>query len=572
MSKYPNIQSKQFYNKIYDIFSEYKIFKNTKTEKELCYPKKYKLQKPQEFVSKYISPKTPYNNILIFHQIGAGKTCASIRIAEEWIKFKKILVSVPASLIDNYKKEIKSRCTGHNYVTDEERQLLNKYRENSNKENNKKLANLTKIINNRINANYYIISHQKLISLIQNNNLNLNKYVLIIDEVQNVVSEYGKSYKLLYNFLLKTNKNVPIILLSATPMFDKPIELALTLNLLKLDKKIPVDNQFYDLFIKKTEDKSGEIHYDVTNLTLLKKYMKGFISYYHGAHPITYPKKKVFKIFCKMKELQYRSYCSVSGKEGSFLRADIFKMSDCFFISSRAISNIAYPNKKTGEDGYNSFRGKWLKGKYLRQCSEKFYQILKRIRKSDGLIFIYSNFKEYGGLKPFIKVLENNGYKNYQTNKSGRNRFAIWSGDQSFKYRDEIRNVFNDSNNKYGEKIKIFLGTPAIKEGITLLRIKDVHILEPYWNISRMNQIIGRAIRYCSHKDMIKSRKKVNVYLYYSVHPKYDETIDTYIYNLANRKQVIIDKFETALKECAVDCKLNRCANIFKKNKYRCDR
>ena len=36
--------------------------------------KEYILQNPQKFVSQYIHPDTPYTDLLVFHQIGAGKT------------------------------------------------------------------------------------------------------------------------------------------------------------------------------------------------------------------------------------------------------------------------------------------------------------------------------------------------------------------------------------------------------------------------------------------------------------------------------------------------------------------
>ena len=52
--------------------------------KEICFPKKYTLQLPQKFVAEFINPKTPYKGLLLFHKIGAGKTCGAINIAEKW--------------------------------------------------------------------------------------------------------------------------------------------------------------------------------------------------------------------------------------------------------------------------------------------------------------------------------------------------------------------------------------------------------------------------------------------------------------------------------------------------------
>ena len=161
MVKYPIITSKHFYKNITKTFKKYKIHKEHRTEQELCNPKKFKLQNPQKFVASYISPKTPYRNLLVFHQIGSGKTCASIQIAENWKKTHKIIVAVPASLILNFKKELVSKCVDAQYITDKEIELLKKYKFTT--MIHKKIL---KTIEKRISKYYEIISHQKLIQKI----------------------------------------------------------------------------------------------------------------------------------------------------------------------------------------------------------------------------------------------------------------------------------------------------------------------------------------------------------------------------------------------------------------------
>tara|TARA_B100001248_G_scaffold262094_1_gene256037 strand:- start:477 stop:2177 length:1701 start_codon:yes stop_codon:yes gene_type:complete len=564
MVRYPLVTSKDFYKKINNIYSEYKLHKTNKTAKELCFPKKYKLQKPQIFVSKYISPKTPYRNLLIFHQIGAGKTCASIQVAEQWKNRRKILVAIPASLVGNYKNELRSECIGNTYLTSEERSILTQ-----NSPSSIVYKRIIKKSDQRINKYYDILSHQKLINRIKNRSLRLSNKVLIIDEVQNLVSSSGDFYKILYKFL--KNANIcPIILLSATPMFDKPIELALTLNLLHLKEEIPIGRSFSSTFLTKYKNKDNEILYDIKNKDFLSKLVKGYVSYFRGADPKTFPKKKVYIVECKMKELQYRSYLTVNDKEGSFRNADILDMPQSFFLGSRSISNIAFPNKRIGKDGIKSFKGKYLKGKLLRECSEKFYKMIQLIRKSKGPVFVYSNFKEYAGLKAFQRVLEAYNFKNYKNHGTGKNRYALWSGDESLHYKEQLRVLFNNKKNMNADYIKVFLGSPSIKEGVSLLRVEQVHIMEPYWNISRVDQVIGRAIRYCSHKDVPKSRQKVNIFMYHSIHFKERITIDQYIYELAIKKQILINKFEKLLKESAIDCHLNKTMNSDKKNKLVC--
>lgn len=109
------------------------------------------------------------------------------------------------------------------------------------------------------------------------------------------------------------------------------------------------------------------------------------------------------------------------------------------------------------------------------------------------------------------------------------------------------------------------LGSPSIKEGVSLLRVQQVHMMEPYWNMSRMLQIMGRAVRFCSHKDVPKAKRVVKIYLYLATYPG-EKTIDQYIWSLAKKKNKLINQFELALKESAFDCKL-----MYNRNSYQSD-
>ena len=77
---YPKIDNEDFYKKINKIYSKYKIPQKKKSFKEFCNPVKYELQLPQKFVSAFVNPSTPYKGVLVYHRIGAGKTCAAIRV------------------------------------------------------------------------------------------------------------------------------------------------------------------------------------------------------------------------------------------------------------------------------------------------------------------------------------------------------------------------------------------------------------------------------------------------------------------------------------------------------------
>jgi hypothetical protein len=193
---------------------------------------------------------------------------------------------------------------------------------------------------------------------------------------------------------------------------------------------------------------------------------------------------------------------------------------------------------------------------------------MKRILKSSGTIFIYSNFKEYGGLMSLIKILEHYGYVDFSENGPGKYRYAVWSGDETLEVKERLKDVFNTKANQNGSKLKIILGSPAIKEGVSLLRLRQIHIIEPYWNMSRLEQVIGRGIRFCSHKDVDKDMRKVKVYIYIATIPneikekeketipnKLDRTVtvDEHIYNMALAKKKLSDEFELIIKDSAID-------------------
>jgi hypothetical protein len=143
-----------------------------------------------------------------------------------------------------------------------------------------------------------------------------------------------------------------------------------------------------------------------------------------------------------------------------------------------------------------------------------------------------------------------------------------------------------NANNHYGEIIKIMMITSSGAEGINLRNTRFVHIVEPYWHMVRVEQVVGRARRICSHQDLPEELRTVKVYLYVSTlsaQQKKDEkhieliirdtsrldkktpiTTDETLYELASMKQRINNQILRAVKESAIDC--NIYANTSKKD------
>jgi hypothetical protein len=175
MVKYPDISDKNFQLKIKEIFREYKLKNKKQSIKDFCYPKKFTFQLPQLFVAEFLNPNTPYKGILLYHRIGAGKTCAGIQIAEKWKNYKKIILVAPASIVGNFYKELRSECTGNIYITKEERNLLNHEEVKSIKYNE-----IIDTVKSRIHEYYELYSYHKFVELVNSKKINLKNKLLIV--------------------------------------------------------------------------------------------------------------------------------------------------------------------------------------------------------------------------------------------------------------------------------------------------------------------------------------------------------------------------------------------------------
>ena len=144
-------------------------------------------------------------------------------------------------------------------------------------------------------------------------------------------------------------------------------------------------------------------------------------------------------------------------------------------------------------------------------------------------------------------------------------------------------NVLNADNNKNGGKIKIILGSPAASEGLSFLRVREIHILDPWHNFNRIEQAIGRGIRRCSHKDLLLEERNVTVYYYASIiddSMESDsseeildmETVDLKTYRIAVNKVSKISEVEHMIKKNAIDCNLMKENNLIKEDRRFTDR
>ena len=260
--------------------------------------------------------------------------------------------------------------------------------------------------------------------------------------------------------------------------------------------------------------------------------------------------------------------------------------------------------------------GKYLNPGGLKIYSPKFLALYENIIEKSGLHLIYSQFRTLEGIGIFSMVLDQNGFAQFKIAQDKDNiwriivrpgdedkpKYALYTGTETTEVKEMMRLIFNGeweqlpdsikdvlnetaANNNHGEIIKVLMITSSGAEGISLKNTRYVHILEPYWHPVRMEQVIGRARRICSHENLPDDERRVNVYLYL-MHftdeqlvpavikggmaskgllekdvSKLDKTTpltsDQALYEISNIKEEINKQLLTAVKESAFDCALH---------------
>lgn len=215
--------------------------------------------------------------------------------------------------------------------------------------------------------------------------------------------------------------------------------------------------------------------------------------------------------------------------------------------------------------------GRFLSPGEIGKYSHKIAAICERIRGSNGIVLIYSQYID-GGVVPIALALEEMGFSRYGSASYTRSLFKVppikptgekyvmITGDKAFSPNNlaDIKYITNPSNNN-GDLVKVILISKAAAEGVDFKNIRQVHIMEPWYNTNRIDQIIGRGVRNLSHCSLPFKERNVEIYLHATMPQENgeEEPADLYVYRYAEKKAFQIGKVTRLLKETAVDCLLN---------------
>ena len=276
----------------------------------------------------------------------------------------------------------------------------------------------------------------------------------------------------------------------------------------------------------------------------------------------------------------------------------VYKDKDKFLVGKDGLKNIMKFKESANPPSKNNFEYKkeenmgMFSYDKIGEYSIKIKSVLDHIINSNGIILVYSQYID-GGLIPMALALEELGMKRYMPGKNlfkeKRNdplnvynlkrdpklngedfkqaTYAIICGDKriSPNNKEEVEALTHYNMN--GERVKVVLISQAGSEGIDLNYLRQVHILEPWYNMNRIEQIIGRARRNCSHKDLPLKERNVQVFLHATLLDNDIEAIDMYLYRNSEKKSIKIGHVSRVLKSVAVDCLLNKEQQNFAKMK-----
>ena len=225
----------------------------------------------QKLVRDYLVAETPYRGLLIYHGLGSGKTCSAISVAESLIDTRKIFVMLPTSLEQNFRGELR-KC-GDPFYQEENHWEVRKINTEKDIDHAKSLGISRKFVDKHME--YYVTISGKTANFkdldlptrkkiseqiediieqrftfvhydgIQKANIDilfppdkpdyLDNSVIVIDEIHNFIRSVLNQSELkmrIYNLIYKA-KNSKLVLLSGTPIINKPNEIAYLMNLLR---------------------------------------------------------------------------------------------------------------------------------------------------------------------------------------------------------------------------------------------------------------------------------------------------------------------------------------------------
>lgn len=538
----------------------------------------------QLFAARWMASNTR-SRCFFKHYMGSGKTIGSLLSASENHKLYQFL-GYGRVIIIGFQKETFMREILHNpglgYIAQEEYKKLIQYSKNQSdygKELYRKYKNYLRKKITDITQNGYVkfIGYQELYnSLFIDDKVNdtiLNFFkdsFVICDEIHNVYNSvetntYGKALQYIFDHY---GDSIKVILMSGTPINNKPSEIIDVLNLLtgkKLSK--------HDFFSEDEKLLPGA-------LSRIREISEGYFSFYIN-EDISLMPEKIYEGDHKLEFLNF-TLCKLTGEHAKIIKGisigiDDHNIFDAYFPLSKGFfyKNIDFALLKLEKEewrqkiGLHSIEGT-VTGPLLHydnigQYSIKYKKMIEQMN-CKGKVIIYHEYVNGTGVKLIEQillangVLPKNGFSNANTKCSICFKIAAEHIDHEFvplKFLSiygemdkqtitENLTIFNSSQNKEGSIYKFIICSSMVREGYNFTCVRHLWIMHLLPHISALLQLLARPVRVFSHKDLPPEDRNVTIRIFAC-----EEEIQRYSKKIQNFK--VIQQIDRVINENAID-------------------
>jgi superfamily II DNA or RNA helicase len=356
-----------------------------------------------------------------------------------------------------------------------------------------------------------LLTYQKAIKRIKDKDLEFTKKTVIIDEAHRL-RNVSKLISILISECLNAEK---LILLTGTIFYNGLADLSVLVNMIKKAEVLPETSKEFKFFYY------DETYETPTNIEDFMEKIKGTISYYKKSLDEHYPTFETIIKKVDMDNMQISEYRFYVKK---ILSLDNIQHVDYSLIDKRKVNYFLNVTRQLSNTTDNS------------PNSPKMKEIFDFIKSNPKPAVVYSNFLENGVL-PLSMLLS-----------KGNLKYAIYHGGTTEEKRDKIINNYNAG------LLDVLLISSAGSESLDLKNTRQIHIMELHWNESKINQIIGRAIRYKSHDSLKVENRNVKIVKWISVfgYKIPYETADEYLQQISEKKDKMFEQFNEIIKVVSV--------------------
>lgn len=450
--------------------------------------------------------------VLMHHSTGSGKTrsfLTAVARSQKNDPTGKSLIVAPASLVSNVDKEI--------------------------------LKHKLKIDRSRLK----VLSYEKATRDVDE--LSKDKYSLIaFDEGHKLRNVSSKRTQALTELATKADKR---LVATATANYNHISDISPLLNIVAGDKVLPTDRkEMENRYIQKVVTKPGFIDkllgkpdeetQELKNHKHLKEVLDKYVSYYDSkTDPKAadkFPSVSEETVETPMSKKQTQMYKFVEGNVPFMLRMKIRhnlpldkKEKASLNQFSTGVRQVSNGYRHLVNDGDAEFTPK------IHEATTRLAKRMKDDKNFRGVV--YSNYLD-AGLHEYSRKL-----------RSMKIPHGLYTGGLNKKEKDQIVSDYNEGRSP------VLLISSSGAEGLDLKGTKLTQVMEPHFNKSKIQQVMGRGARYGSHEHLPKEERHMHVEHYLSTYekPMWGKTpysIDKYLSENSDDKDLVFDQVRNLMK------------------------